>query len=101
MVLRDRLAPNDGGLPPESLVTSRQLPQQPADRVREQGFDKITNSLRNGILEIIKSTEWPLESRMAAKGFIETVESSPDVPNDMNNIPQDIDNLIKQYIQYV
>ncbi|KAG9047224.1 hypothetical protein FS837_002786 [Tulasnella sp. UAMH 9824] len=81
------------GSSPEPLG---RLPRQPP---KEEDLDKIIDSLRNAVVKDIKGTEWPDDSREAAKCLIDTVESSPDIPNMTHKTPQDIRTLIAQYVQ--
>ncbi|KAG8937845.1 hypothetical protein FRC00_013891, partial [Tulasnella sp. 408] len=116
MVLRDGSALNEKGLSPKPPITAGRSANQPADKAREQGLDTLVDSLRNAIVEIIKvrmsppqsslrrltiiqNTEWPEDSKEAAKGLVDAIESSPDIPNNTIKISEDIRDLIEQYVQ--
>ncbi|KAG8961815.1 hypothetical protein FRC00_011158, partial [Tulasnella sp. 408] len=99
MVLRDGSTLNKKGLAPKPPITAGRSPHQPADGAREGGLDTVVDSLRNAIIEITKNTEWPEDSKEAAKGLIEAIESSPDISKNTIKITEDIQDLIERYVQ--
>ncbi|KAG8959054.1 hypothetical protein FRC00_002019 [Tulasnella sp. 408] len=99
MVLRDGSTLNKKGLAPKASITAGRSPRPSAEAAREQGLGNIIDSLRNAIAEIIKNTEWPEDSKEAAKGLIESIESLPDIPNNTIKITEDMKDLIEKYVQ--
>ncbi|KAG9024926.1 hypothetical protein FS837_005137, partial [Tulasnella sp. UAMH 9824] len=99
MVLHDRSTLINRGPSPKPPVTPGRLSQQPAEGAQEQALDKIIDSLREAVVKTIKSTEWPEDSKEAARRLIDTVDSSPAIPNNPNDLPQDIRNIAENYVQ--
>ncbi|KAG9047222.1 hypothetical protein FS837_002784 [Tulasnella sp. UAMH 9824] len=79
--------------------TPDRLSQQPTEGAQEQALGEIIVSLRDAVMETIKFTEWPDDSKEAARLLIDTVRSSPDIPNNTNNLPQHIRDLAEKYLQ--
>ncbi|KAG9023455.1 hypothetical protein FS837_005804 [Tulasnella sp. UAMH 9824] len=99
MVLHDRSTLINRGASPKPPVTPGRLSPQPAEGAQEQALDKIIASLREAVVNTIKSTEWPEDSKEAARRLIDMVDSSPAIPNKPNDLPQDIRNIAENYVQ--
>ncbi|KAG9047223.1 hypothetical protein FS837_002785 [Tulasnella sp. UAMH 9824] len=87
------------GPSPKPPATPSRVPQQPAKGPQDHALDKIIDSLIIAVVETIKGTEWPEDSKDAAEGLTDALEHSPEIPNTTEKIPQSIRDLIEQYAQ--
>ncbi|KAG8902237.1 hypothetical protein FRC00_014454, partial [Tulasnella sp. 408] len=98
MALRDRSTLINRGPSPKPSVTLGRLSQPPAEGAQEQTLDQIIDSLREAVIKTIESTEWPEDSKEAARHLIDTVKSLPDIPNYTDNLPQGTLDPAEKYV---
>ncbi|KIO25788.1 hypothetical protein M407DRAFT_24940 [Tulasnella calospora MUT 4182] len=77
----------------------RRPPRPPTEATVGGDLAAKTASLKGAIVSTINGTEWPSESKGAAKSLLNTIESSPGIPNGMPSALQELQGIVEQYIR--